>query len=344
MKKIWIFLNLGIAHFLLFYMAILIITPKNMPLYPIIIWFGMIIFCGLIVQFYWNKTTCNKSGARIRKKYKKAQRWSLYSSFWFLITCISFKKINYVGSSISIFLGCITLISIIVTIIFHIKSIDNKEKSIESGVKSVIKYSWVIASLISFYFARSEISNILDISFDTSHNKLITIVMALIVIFIIYYALYLIVVIILISVSKRRAKLKINYFIASDYSMSICAPLYIIGCISFVAFYMQTFTIFKFGLEIAMKYDTRDTFFCHDKYMLLSEHPDARFMFISVGNYRALIPHDDDFTITRLTCTNNEPFYSLVSVVRKKDLMLTTLKDRTEVLASDLKATMLSDH
>ncbi|ECH5863787.1 hypothetical protein FP006_15290, partial [Salmonella enterica] len=63
----------------------------------------------------------------------------------------------------------------------------------------------------------------------------------------------------------------------------------------------------------------------------------ARFMFIAEGNYRALIPHRDDFTISRLTCTNSEPFYLLVTVQDKKDFMLEALEKQAEMLTSDLK-------
>ncbi|OKT81338.1 hypothetical protein ACN75_27415 [Escherichia coli] len=45
--------------------------------------------------------------------------------------------------------------------------------------------------------------------------------------------------------------------------------------------------------------------------MFLTEHPDARFMLISEGSYRALIPHKDDINVFRLTCSDKEPFYSL---------------------------------
>lgn len=60
-------------------------------------------------------------------------------------------------------------------------------------------------------------------------------------------------------------------------------------------------------------------------------------MFIAEGNYRALIPHRDDFRISRLTCTNSEPFYLLVTVKDKKDFMLEALEKQAEMLTSDLK-------
>ncbi|WP_196240466.1 hypothetical protein [Jejubacter calystegiae] len=337
MKKIWFSLNLGIAHFLLFYMAILIVTPKRMPLYPIIIWLGMIIFSGLIVHFYWNKASFNQTTTRIRKNHKKTPRAALLSTLLFLLTCISFKIFSHINILIPITLIFMTATSIIYTIASHIKSIDNKEKTIALRVKLAVKYSWVLASLISYYLARSLISNSFDIPFDTTFNKLMTIITALFFIFIFYYFIYFIFIAFLSSITSQTKKKKP---IVINYSMSIFAPLFIIGYISCIAFNVQTLSILKFGFELAMKYDTRDTFFCKNEYMLLSKHPNARFMFISEGNYRALIPHHDDFTISRLSCTNSEPFYSLVSVEDKKGLMIATLEKRTEALVSDLKATI----
>lgn len=338
MKKIWNSLNLGMAHSLLFYMAILFVAPSGMPLYAIVIWLGMIISSMLIVLFYWNKISYNQSVTCFRKKHNKAQRAALNSTLLFLLTCISFQTINYIDMIIPIAFIFMTAISIINTIASHIKLIDNKQKTITLRVKLAVKYSWIIVSLISYYLARSLTSNSWDIPFDTTFNKLTTLVTALLFIIIFYCFFYFIFIAFLSHInSKGYIKIKTADI---NYSMSIFAPLFIIGYISYIAFNLQTLSMIKYGFEFAMKYDTRDTFFCNNKYMLLSEHPDAHFMFISEGNYRALIPHNDDFTISRLACTNREPFYSLVSVEVKKDLMLAALEKRTEALANDLKATI----
>ncbi|MBJ7220253.1 MULTISPECIES: hypothetical protein [unclassified Brenneria] len=340
MKKIWNSLNFGVAHFLLFYMAIFVVTPKRTQLYPIVIWFGMIIFSGLIVRFYWRKISFNQSVTRFRNNHKKTPRVALLSTLLFLLTCVSFKISNYTSIVIPNTLIFITAILIIYTIVSHIKSIDNKEKTIALRVKLAVKYSWLIVSFISYYLARSLTSNSWDIPFDTTFNKLITVVTALLFIFIFYYVIYFIFIAFLSSITSQTKKIKRNSSVDINYSMSIFAPLFIIGYISYIAFNVQALSIIKFGFEFSMKYDTRDTFFCNNKYMLLSEHPNARFMFISQGNYRALIPHHDDFTISRLTCTNSEPFYSLVSLKDKKDLMLAALEKRAEALTSDMKAIM----
>ncbi|MCW2474443.1 MULTISPECIES: hypothetical protein [unclassified Symbiopectobacterium] len=343
MKKIWGSLNFGVAHFLLFYMAVLFVTPQTTQLYPIIVWLGMIILSGQIVHFYWNKTSFNQSVTRFRNNHKKTPRAALLSALLFLVTCISFDISNYTSIVIPNALIFITALSIIYTVVSHIKSIDNKEKTMALRVKLGVKYSWLIVSLISYYLARSLISNSFDIPFDTTLNKLITVVAALFLIFIFYYIIWFVFITILSSITSQAKRIKRNPSFNMTYSMSIFAPLYMIGYISCIALDVQALSILKFGFELAMKYDTRDTFYCNNEYMLLGEHPDTRFMFISEGNYRALIPHDDDFTIYRLTCTNSEPFYYLVKVKDKKDLMLAALEKRAEALSSDMKAIMSSN-
>ncbi|EBI1035035.1 hypothetical protein FKV46_22360, partial [Salmonella enterica] len=87
MKKTCSSLNLGITHSLLFYMAVLVIMPQRAPLYPIVIWLGMIILSGLIVHNYWNKKSSNQLVVRLRKNYKKTQDAALLSALLFLLTC-----------------------------------------------------------------------------------------------------------------------------------------------------------------------------------------------------------------------------------------------------------------
>lgn len=73
MKKTCSSLNLGITHSLLFYMAVLVIMPQRAPLYPIVIWLGMIILSGLIVHNYWNKKSSNQLVVRLRRIIKNAR-------------------------------------------------------------------------------------------------------------------------------------------------------------------------------------------------------------------------------------------------------------------------------
>ncbi|EFB7208313.1 hypothetical protein OZX38_005000 [Escherichia coli] len=337
MKSIYSSLHLGIVHSLLFFMAVLVIIPQSDPVYPILIWFGMIILSGLIVQNNWNKKSSSQQAVRLRKNYKKTQDAALLSVFLFLLTIVSFNVIGYINTIIPYTLAFVTILCITYTISSHIKSFDNEEKNIAIKINLGIKYVWVIVSLISYYIARSLISNLFDIPFDATFNKLMTAVVALLFIFILYCIIYLVCIICLILMPSKVKKRKVTPTDDNNYLMSVFVPLFLIGCISYVAFSIHTLSIIKVGFGFAMKYDTRDTFFCRNKYMWLSEHPNARFMFIAEGNYRALIPHRDDFTTSRLTCTSSEPFYLLVRIQDKTDFMLEALEKQAAMLTSDLK-------
>lgn len=338
----WSSLDLSLAHFLLFIMAVFIVTPKKAPLYPMIVWLGMIICSGLIMCYYWDKKPLSKFTRSSRKNHNKTQRVALLSSLLFLLTCISVKINDYIGINFPIALMTLTAVSIIYTLISHIKHIDNKEKIITQRVRLAVKYSWVIVSLISYYLARSLTANSWDIPFDSTFNKLITIITALLFIFVFYYSIYFIAIAILASLAPQTRKTKKRLPFNSNHSLSIFAPLFIIGYISYIAFNIQTLSIIKFGFEFAIKYDTRDTFFCNNQYMFLDNYPDAHYMFISDGNYRALIPRGDELFISRLSCTNSEPFYSLVSVEDKKGLRISALEKRATALADDLKVIRLT--
>ncbi|EFM5252160.1 hypothetical protein HJY76_003701 [Escherichia coli] len=338
MKKKWSSLNLGIAHFVMFYIAILLITPKKTSLYPCVIWFGMFAFSGIIIHFFWRKRIFNGTTSQIPSKYRKTQEMSFLSIFLFLLVCVSFSVLPRVEIIIPILLILITIASIIYTIISHITFIDDKKKTISKRIKLSVKYSWIIVSLISCFLSRSSISILWDIPYEATSSKLTTAIIALLYIFVIYYAVYFIFILFFIfHIKTKGIRMRKYLSYGYNYSISVFVPLFIIGYISFIAFHVKTFVIVKFGFEFAMKYDTRDTFFCNDEYMLLSQHPEARFIFISEGSYRVIIPYHNDFGISRLTCKNKQPFYSLVSIKDKKDIMMATLRDRTARLDNDLR-------
>ena len=318
-------------------MAVLIIMPQEAPLYPIVIWLCMIVLCGFIIHKYWYNNSPNQRVIRLPQNYRKTQNSALLSTVLFLLTCISFKFISQISIPIFSALIFATILCITNTILSHIKLLNRIEKKPLTDAKIGIKYSWLIISLISYYYARSLTSNILDIPFDTTSNKLITAVFALFFIFTFYLAIYLAYISYLANISPKIKKSKSSTSDNLRYSMSFFAPLFLIGYISLIVLCIQTNSIINFGIKFAVMYDARDTFFCNNKYMWLSEYSDARFMFITDGNYRALIPHHDDFGILRLTCTTSEPFYSLVAVQNKEDVMLTVLRKQAEILASDIK-------
>lgn len=331
------FLDHNILHILIYYVAIFIITPERSPLYPLIIWFGMFIFSIIFILFYYDKNSASKFNITTRIPYKKIHKLTLTSSFLFLITCISYTISNHLDADIPITLTIVTLTVVIYTIISHIKSIDNKNKKLIKKATLTMKYSWLFISIISYFLARSIISTTWDIPFEHTSNKLTTIATSLLFGVVLYYLIYFIsLATLLFPYKKKRGEHKFNTKLSEP--LSIIAPLFTIGYVSYIAFTINTLPILTFGFEKSITYDTRDTFYCNNEYMMLNDSPDARFLFVSNGNYRAVIPRKNDYYISRLSCTTQKPFYLLTEVQNKKDLRKSILKQKIENIRSDTDA------
>ncbi len=329
-------------NFLCFYVIILCIAPIQSHIFPIIVWSGMIITNILtVVRYYLIKESNVKPATTFEGIFSKTSKSALTSLFFFMLINISFKSISFITVIIPLALIGANACSVIYTIACHIKSIDNRNKEIQKRVILSIKYSWLIVSLISYYLARSFISNFLDMPFDTTLYKLMTIFFAMFFIFLSYCMLYILFIHILVVLWKQPKKFKGDSSAYVKYTLSVFFPLIAIGFFSYSEVSQQTISILKLGFDFSLKYDTRDTFFCRDKYMFLTKYPDAHFLYVSPGNYRVFIPHRDDFTISRLSCTNTVPFYALVNVENKEALIIADLEKRADMLTNDLKATMV---
>ncbi len=169
-------LDLMLWNFLCFYVIILCIAPIQSHIFPIIVWSGMIITNILtVVRYYLIKESNVKPATTFEGIFSKTSKSALTSLFFFMLINISFKSISFITVIIPLALIGANACSVIYTIACHIKSIDNRNKEIQKRVILSIKYSWLIVSLISYYLARSFISNFLDMPFDTTLYKLMTI-------------------------------------------------------------------------------------------------------------------------------------------------------------------------
>lgn len=324
---------------LCFYVVTLCIAPVRSQIFPVLVWSGMIITNILtVIHFLLIKESDFRTATGFEGVFGKTSRAALTTSLLYMLTCILFKFSKFITIIIPIAFTGVTVLSVIYTIACHVKSIDSRGKEIQKRVSLAIKYSWLIISLVSYYLARSFMSDSFDMPFDTTVYKLMTVFFAMFFTFLFYCMAYILFTYVLTVAYSKPKRFKGNLSAYGRYTFSVFVPLIAIGFFSYIAVYQQTITILKLGFEFSLKYDTRDTFFCHEKYMFLLKHPDARFLYVSPGNYRVFIPHSDDFTISRLTCTNAIPFYSVVTVNDKKGLITANLENRAENLLIDLKA------
>lgn len=301
---------------------------------PVTIFSLMFIFCVAIIRAKIpNKKTI------LQKKLKQTQALALFSSITLMFTCFILFKTEYKEPFYIIILIITTTTLSILLVLSHIASIDNEEKTLFSYTKTTIKYTWIITSLGAYHMARANVSIIFDIPFDSTNNRPITFFFAFVYIFWVYYTLYYLLSIFiffspdLIDFSRNKGT---EPYPGTGYHLSVLLPsVFMYVTLSNILEINMT-NILKTGTNFTLSYDARDSFFCHNRYMFLTEHPDARFMFISEGSYRALIPHKDDINVFRLTCSDKEPFYSLNGVVDKDSLILTAIKERANILINDL--------
>jgi len=322
---------------LCFYVVFLCITPEQWQAFPLVVWLGMIVLNVLTVRFFLLRASYVKPTTKTDGYLKKSSEMALLSSFLFMLICLSFKTKNHTIIIVAFAIIAINATSVIFTIVSHIKSIDNKKKSVLQNFKIGIKYSWLIVTIISYYLARSFISNLFDIPFGDTFYKLMPFTFSMLFTFLFYCLIYILFNYFLVFVNPETKKFKGGSSAYQKHTLIIFVPLIAIGFFSYIAVYMQAVSIFRFCYEFSLKYDTRDTFFCHDKYMFLWKHPDARFWYVSSESYRVLIPHGKDFSVLRLTCKNSEPFYSLVEVNDKDSLIVADLEKRVKELTNDLK-------
>lgn len=331
MKKLSRLFTLGLAQSFLICLT-LSCWPYIEP--PVIIFYLMFIFCVAIVR-----ATIPNKNVRLPQKFKQTQALALLSSTTLMFTCFILFKTEY-KEPFYIIISIITTTALnILLTLSHIASIDNEEKTLFSYTKKTIKYTWIIISLVAYHIARAKASIILDIPFDSTNKRPITFFFAFVYIFWVYYTLYHFLFIFiffspdLIKFSRNK---ETEPYPSLGYQISVILPSLLMYIALSNILNINMTNILNTGLNFTLRYDARDSFFCHNRYMFLTKHPDARFMLISEGSYRALIPYKDDINIFRLTCSDKEPFYSLNGVVDKNSLILITIKERANILINDL--------
>lgn len=133
MKKLSRSFTPGLAQSFLICLTLLCWAEKN---HPIIIFALMFIVCVAIIR-----TKIPNKRARLPKKFKETQCISLFSSTIFMFTCFILFKTEYKEHLYAIILTIATIISMVLIARSHIASIDNKEKTLSSCTKTIIKYT-----------------------------------------------------------------------------------------------------------------------------------------------------------------------------------------------------------
>lgn len=306
-------------HFILYVGAIFVMTPFNNKLIPVVTWIAMIIAIVILVYRISRPLTPLQKYRMGLDEYKKISGSALSSSFLFFISCLMFKYSEKVGIELIIALSVTTLGFMYYTITLYFKAVDDAKKGIVKKVFVVTKILWVIISFISYVLARNTFMEITDVTYESTFNKVTSFGL-----FLIFFSLFSTVIFLFSTMLLpvlQNALLPYN-------AWSICAPIFFATYIFFIAFNINSSRVLEYILDITIKYDTRDTFFCNNNYETLDKYPDARFMMVAEGNYRVFTPAEHDYGLWRLTCINSSPFYKMVEIQNKKEIENKRKKER----------------
>lgn len=175
MKKLSRLFTPGLAQSFLICLTLFCWAEEN---HPVIIFALMFIVCMAIIR-----TKIPNKRSRLPRKFKQTQCISLFSSTIFMFTCFILFKTEYKEHLYTIILTIATIISMVLIARSHITSIDNKEKTLSSYTKTIIKYTWIVISLFSYNISRALISITFDIPFDSTNDRPITFLFSFFVFF-----------------------------------------------------------------------------------------------------------------------------------------------------------------
>lgn len=298
-------------HFILYVSAIFVMTPFNNKAMPVVTWLVMIIAIAILIDGIIRPLTLLQKSQRELDEYKKIASATLGSSLLFFITCLMFKYYKIFGIEPLSALSVTTLGFIYHTITLYFKAIDDDKKGIVKKVFIITKILWILISFISYVLARNTFMDITDVTYESTFNKVTSFGL-----FLIFFSLFSSVIFLFFTIM-----LPVLHNKSLPYNAwSICAPICCASYIFFIAFNINSSRVLEYILDISIKYDTRDTFFCNNTYGILENYPDARFMMVAEGNYRVFTPKEHGYGLWRLACINSAPFYKLVEIQNKKQI------------------------
>lgn len=307
-------------HFISYAGAIFIITPFNSKAMPLFIWVAMLVSLVIITSWYIKPLTPLEKSRMEWSEYKKIVGSTQMSSLLFFVSCVAFKYLMNYGLEIPVTLSIATVGFIYYTVTLYLEAIDDDRKKIARKAFVLAKGIWLVISFICYIMARKVFMDVTDVTHEATFNKITSLGF-----FLIFCALFFSMVFLFFTMmlpTLQNSSFQFN-------SLAICAPLFCAGYIFFIVYNVNTNRVLEYILNVTIEYDTRDTFFCNDSYHILNDYPNARFMMVAEGNYRMFTPKKHDYSIWRLICKNTAPFYTVVEIQNRKDIMQ-KLKNNTD--------------
>lgn len=287
-------------------------TPFNSKAMPIFVWIATLIACAIIISSRIRPLTLLQRSRMDWDEYKKIAGSTLMSSLLFFASCVAFKYFAGNGLEIPVTLGIGTVGFIYYSITLYLDAVDDDRKKIAKKAFTLARGLWLIISFICYILARKVFMDVTDVTYEATFNKITSFGFFLIFCTLFFSMVFLLFTMILPSLQNSSVQFN---------ALAICAPLFCAGYIFFIAYNVNTSRVLEYVLNVTIDYDTRDTFYCNNEYRILNDYPNARFMMVGEGNYRVFTPKKHDYGIWRLTCKNVAPFYTLVEILDRKDLV-----------------------
>ncbi|MEH0887856.1 hypothetical protein [Enterobacter sp. UNJFSC 003] len=300
------------VHFIAYASAIFVMTPFNSKAMPVFVWIATLIACAIIISSRIRPLTLLQRSRMDWDEYKKIAGSTLMSSLLFFASCVAFKYFAGNGLEIPVTLGIGTVGFIYYSITLYLDAVDDDRKKIAKKAFTLARGLWLIISFICYILARKVFMDVTDVTYEATFNKITSFGFFLIFCTLFFSMVFLLFTMILPSLQNSSVQFN---------ALAICAPLFCAGYIFFIAYNVNTSRVLEYVLNVTIDYDTRDTFYCNNEYRILNDYPNARFMMVGEGNYRVFTPKKHDYGIWRLTCKNVAPFYTLVEILDRKDLV-----------------------
>lgn len=188
-------------------------------------------------------------------------------------------------------------------------------------VKVIVRFSWLIVFFISYSISKNIIMETADITFESAATKFTVIVHSWIWFVFIYSTLfYSFSFLLSFADATEKFNVKGRVFTIKYTTMPMVVMTAFFWVVAFVSFNVNFGSVFDYVTKKSLQYDTRDTFFCNDNYMINVEFRDARFLKVGDGDYRMFVPVKYMYDVYRLKCHNKYPYYKYTIIKSKKSL------------------------
>lgn len=292
-------------------------TPFNSEAMPIFLWIAMLIASAIVVSRRIQPLTLLQRSRMEWAEYKKIAGSTLMSSLLFLASCVAFKYFAGYGLEAPVTLSLATIGFIYYTITLYLDAVDDERKKFAKKAFMLARGMWLVISFFCYILARKVFMDVTDVTYEATFNKITSFGFFLVFCTLFFSMVFLFFTMMLPAL--QNSTLQFN-------ALAICTPLFCAGYIFFIAYNVNTSRVLEYIMNVTIDYDTRDTFYCNNDYRVLNDYPTARFMMVGEGNYRVFTPKKHDYGIWRLTCKNVAPFYTLVEVRDRKDILKRTQK------------------